>query len=164
VEQKKTRSSKENIRLGRPARKKCYAEAKATRKGQLQAELEAHKKKGLAESAKEHLGKMIDNIDLFDLASFAGIYVTYTQGMKHDAQVALVESLVDVALLKSKTEAGTIAVLAHLGLASLPNIANALDLATGGGGNVWEDAMKALSGAGEAVKSVFENFPYWTRP
>lgn len=41
--------------------------AEARRKGELKAELEAHEKKPLMESAKEHLGKMIDNIDLMDL-------------------------------------------------------------------------------------------------
>lgn len=58
--------------LGRPAKKRCYAEAKATRKGQLQAELEFHKKKPLEESAKEHIGKMIDRVEPFEVMAIIG--------------------------------------------------------------------------------------------
>ena len=54
--------------MGRPAVKKSYKEAKAAEKGRLQAAAEAHRKKSLEESAKEHIGKIIDNTKVSDIA------------------------------------------------------------------------------------------------
>jgi hypothetical protein len=66
--------------MGRPAKKKCYWEAKKARAGELQAEAEAHKKKSLEESAKEHIGKLIDNLHIDPLRSLvigAGAVLVY---------------------------------------------------------------------------------------
>jgi hypothetical protein len=57
--------------MGRPPRKTAYVVAKAQRKGTLQAELEMHRKKPLLESTKEHIGHILDNTKIMDLAELA---------------------------------------------------------------------------------------------
>jgi hypothetical protein len=55
------------ISLGRPARKKSYAEAKAAERGRIQARVEAERKKPLDVSLREHIGKVIDNTNITDI-------------------------------------------------------------------------------------------------
>ena len=84
-------------------------------------------KKPLTESIKEHLGKLIDRVELLDVAILFVFYVKY-QILDHHAELAsMIEAVADLAILKTKTEAGTIAVMLHLGITELPNLANLLD-------------------------------------
>lgn len=64
-------------RLGRPAKKRCRAEAKATRLGQLQGEYEFKKAHSIAKKPldflEETLKKTIDKIEPFDVAAMVGM-------------------------------------------------------------------------------------------
>ena len=53
--------------MPRPPVKKTMKLAEAERLGFLKAELKWHKKKPLEESLREHIGKMIDNVDGLDV-------------------------------------------------------------------------------------------------
>jgi hypothetical protein len=59
--------------LPRPAKKRAYWEAKCAEKGRLQARLEMHKKKPLDESAKEHIGKILDNLHIGEISELIAI-------------------------------------------------------------------------------------------
>jgi hypothetical protein len=59
--------------MGRPAKKKVYVEEKARTKARLQAELEMHRKKPLEESTKEHIGKIIDNTKVLEIAEMVAV-------------------------------------------------------------------------------------------
>ena len=63
------------MNMGRPRKKSMYVEAKARRKGELQAELEFHRRKPLEQSMKEHIGKLIDNfrLDPLEIAAVGGM-------------------------------------------------------------------------------------------
>lgn len=54
--------------MGRPAKRKVYVEEKARRKAQIQAEVEMQRKKPFDVSIKEHIGKIIDNTKISDIA------------------------------------------------------------------------------------------------
>lgn len=54
--------------MGRPPRRTAYVVAKAQEKARLQAQREDHRKKTLEESAKAHIGKIIDNTKITDIA------------------------------------------------------------------------------------------------
>jgi len=60
--------------VGRPAKKKVYVEEKARTKARIQAELEMHRKKPLDESTKEHIGKIIDNTKILEIAEGVAVF------------------------------------------------------------------------------------------
>ena len=116
----------------------------AIRLGSLRAEQKIHEKKSALDIARQHIGKMIDRTDPIDLLTVLGFFAKYYVIDKHQPIVAFMEATLDTALLKSKTEAGTLAVIAHVALTEIPNIANMIDLATGGTGTVWEDFLYVI--------------------
>lgn len=59
--------------MGRPAKKKKYAEAKAETKGKLQAEREYKKSKPIQETLKEYVDNIMKNLDPFKTAAILGM-------------------------------------------------------------------------------------------
>jgi len=58
--------------LPRPPVKKTFKLAEAEALGRASGEMRAHKKKPLAESLREHLGKMIDRVDPLEVVAVVG--------------------------------------------------------------------------------------------
>lgn len=163
-------TDKKQLPLKRPPkkerkRKKLRLDAAATEEGRILGQYKAHSKKPLLESVKEHLGKAIDNIDpieaLLDIATLFSFYTKYNVIDHHGNLASFAEAAVDMALLKTRTDAGVAAVLVHMGLTSLPSIANAIDSITGGPGTVWEDFLKVLGSL--RLPSLGTSFP-WVLP
>lgn len=69
--------------MPRPPVKKTLKLAEAQRTGELRAEAKAHKKKPLMESAKEHIGKILDQTTAraaIDAAIYGSLaYLSYTK-------------------------------------------------------------------------------------
>ena len=64
--------------MGRPAKKKKYAEAKATRKGELQAERDFKRKQKPEETLQEYLESVMKRLDPFDAVAMVGMtYVVH---------------------------------------------------------------------------------------
>lgn len=61
--------------MPRPPVKKTEKLAMAQRKGELRAEYYMHKHKPLAESAREHIGKLIDRIDPIEIGAVIGVTI-----------------------------------------------------------------------------------------
>lgn len=57
--------------MARIPKKREYFLAKAREKGRIQAQLEMHRKKPLEESAKEHIGHILDNVQIDPLKLLA---------------------------------------------------------------------------------------------
>lgn len=58
--------------MGRPAKKRTYAEAKARRRGELQAEREMRRSEPIEDTLKEKGLKLLDRIDPFETAAILG--------------------------------------------------------------------------------------------
>ena len=111
--------------------------------------IQAKEDKDLFHTLKVTVDKFIDKAEPFDLLLTFFFFLKYYEGDKHSAVASLGEAVVDVGLLKTKTEAGVVAALLHQGLTEIPNIANLLDKITGGPGTVWEDFLKVIGLGGE---------------
>lgn len=61
--------------MGRPAKKRCYAEAKATRKGQLQAEREMEKNISVEVEAKRFFKDALKKIEPLEAIAIAGMTI-----------------------------------------------------------------------------------------
>lgn len=59
--------------MGRPAKKRKYAEAKAARKGELQAERDFRRTKKPEESLRDYFDKLMERIDPFETAAILGM-------------------------------------------------------------------------------------------
>lgn len=68
----------ERGKMARPAKKRAYWEAKKKRAGELQAEVEAQRRKPLDVSAKEHIGKILDNLKIDPIETLAILGMTIT--------------------------------------------------------------------------------------
>jgi len=94
--------------------RQAMLEAEAIKLASITIEQKIHEKKSLLDSARQHIGKLIDNVEALDLVTFLGLYLFYSTVNKREMVHAFIDSAMDFALLRTKSEAGTIAVLTHL--------------------------------------------------
>lgn len=63
---------------------------------------------------------LLGNLDkIVEAIAFGGLFLTYHQLERGNVKLALPQAAIDFMLLKSRTEVGTGAVVAHLGIRSL---------------------------------------------
>lgn len=95
-------------------------EVKALLKAELEtrAKFEA-KQFSSIKGIKKHIASFIARLDPTDLVIFSGLILFYSQAKKHPYLQAFIEASFDLGLLKSQSDIGVGAAIAHIGLEAL---------------------------------------------
>jgi hypothetical protein len=155
--------------MGRIPKKTAYWVAKRARAGQLQAELEAHRRKPLEESLKEHIGKALDRTNPLEAGAVVGLALYFYGSMP-----AIVASVLHINAADVKNELAKVGlsfslayiIVHHMGqlaLAAADLGKHVLDVATyliiGAGASAGPiGAIGVIGGTAQTAINVIENW------